>query len=439
MGNPNSCFRHLQDVLWWVLGGSSAPEVPVAASAGERAGGSCAPRVGAGTASTVEGAESGTGSRVAQQIQDSMRHWSQLADTNLMSLENYDAIDAENREVFQELQSHPQWGHFFKTFGYSLGIRRSYGELVVGEKFAEGGQAELFHAHVTWWNPESNEEDQEKGFEWVLKVFKKGTLLRQLQSQWSEGFLKLRVKVIFPQIIHYCPIDCGILLEDGRFAFLLRRQHEDLRSFIDWKMLSIGQDCGPFSKDIAESFMYGIALGMEFLHGQNIVHRDLKASNVLYSEYEEMREESWSCVVSDFECSVGVVGTGFFRAPEILQACKEKNVSQRPELFTKKVDVSSYGMTCYEILTGKLPFEEHSIHEYDLVLQGQWPVVPKYVDNWAHDLLSRCWYFDPSARPSFGEILDLLLLNSAAVRELVERRRGYQTFKHNRLKKITEY
>jgi serine/threonine protein kinase len=262
-----------------------------------------------------------------------MRHWSQLADTNLMSLENYDAIDAENREVFQELQSHPQWGRFFRTFGYRLRVqgRGSAGELVVGEKFAEGGQAELFHAHVTWWNPESNEEDQEQGFEWVLKVFKKGTVLRHLQSQWLEGYLKLWAKMpeygdpdFHFSIIHHCEINSGILLEDGRFSFLLRRQHEDLRSFIDRKMLNIGQDCGPFSKDFAESLIYCIGLGMEFLHGQNIVHRDLKASNVLYSEYEETCEESWGCYVADFECSARVVGTGFFKAPEILQACKRR-------------------------------------------------------------------------------------------------------------------
>jgi serine/threonine protein kinase len=70
--------------------------------------------------------------------------------------------------------------------------------------------------------------------------------------------------------------------------------------------------------------MYRIALGMDWLHSHDIVHRDLKASNVLV-----MKEKNWT-YVADFECSVGVVGTGFWRAPEILQACKDKNVSKRP-------------------------------------------------------------------------------------------------------------
>ncbi len=78
--------------------------------------------------------------------------------------------------MFEELQLHPTWGFFFMTFGYETAVRLSYGEMEVGEKFAEGGQAELFHARVTWRDPEINEEDLEDGIEHVLKVFKKGTL-----------------------------------------------------------------------------------------------------------------------------------------------------------------------------------------------------------------------------------------------------------------------
>ena len=35
-------------------------------------------------------------------------------------------------------------------------------------------------------------------------------------------------------------------------------------------------------------------------------------------------------------------------------------VGERPEVFSRVVDIYSYGMICYEILTRKLPFEGHS-------------------------------------------------------------------------------
>lgn len=57
----------------------------------------------------------------------------------------------------------------------------------MGETFAEGVQAELFHAQVTWGNPAANEQDLNEGTEWVVNVFKKGTFLRRLQSQLPHG------------------------------------------------------------------------------------------------------------------------------------------------------------------------------------------------------------------------------------------------------------
>ena len=108
---------------------------------------------------------------------------------------------------------------------------------------------------------------------------------------------------------------------------------------------------------------------------------------------------------------------GFWRAPEILQACKNKNVFKRPEIFTKQADIYSYGMTCYEILSGKLPFEGHPWNDYDLVLNGGQPEVPKYVDDWARGLLNWCWHPNAADRPSFGDIFYILSANSRRVRK----------------------
>jgi len=176
-------------------------------------------------------------------------------------------------------------------------------------------------------------------------------------------------------------------------------------------MLTRPNDKGPFSKDNVEFIMYDIARGMDQFHGRDIVHRDIKASNVLWSS-------GLGYFVADFECSVGVVGTGFFRTPEILEACKHGNVSEKIDLFMRVVDVYGYGMICYEILRSKLPFEGHPRNEYDFVLEGQRPELPKDVDDWIHKLLERCWYQNPLARPSCGEILKVLVANSIVCREL---------------------
>ncbi|KAG0554602.1 hypothetical protein KC19_12G104000 [Ceratodon purpureus] len=194
---------------------------------------------------------------VTAQIELSKRHWSEMAEpSDGISMEEEAAIKLENEESFKTLEMHPEWGGlFFKTFGDHSEVRESAGSLEVGEKFAEGAQAELFHARVLWRNPKLNEEDEEKGYEWVVKVFKKGTFVRHLQQQWPESLLQLQIKSFEndelgkPQFYrHYSEVYCATLLEDGRFAFLMVKEDEDLRTLIDRKMMESDHGCGPFSK-----------------------------------------------------------------------------------------------------------------------------------------------------------------------------------------------
>jgi serine/threonine protein kinase len=354
---------------------------------------------------------------VEEQIEQSKVHWSLLSLESPGSSregEEEEVAEVSNARVFKDLQAHPKWGDFFHTQDHFV-------EFVVGEKFAAGAQAELYHVQVMGRNPEWNEENRKWGIEWVLKVFRKGTFLRDLQLQVPTGYLDYHAQIwnmddltllprFFSGVVH------GILLEDGRFAFLMVKEHFDLRYVIERNMKSrSSRGRGPFSKEEAELIMYQVALGMDWLHSHNIVHRDLKASNVLVKEFKSGTPK-YICVVADFECSVGVIGTGFFRAPEILQACKDRKLRERLEVFSKGADVYGYGMTCYEVLTGKLPFEEYKVYDYDHVLNGVHPLVPEYVEGWMQELLKACWQPNPRNRPSFGEILELFLVNSRDVR-----------------------
>ncbi|KAG0586370.1 hypothetical protein KC19_2G085400 [Ceratodon purpureus] len=381
-----------------------------------------------------------------EQIERSKSHWSEVAqfesDTDS---DDEEAVLVDNIRVFLGLTMHPTWGSFFVWFstGPSL-ANEQIGQLFEARKFAQGGQAELYDVKIRWWNPEHDKYDQELGRQWVLKVFNKGTKLRRLQSQWPQGLLQFhaermeRSKLGTPAlgVRYFCDVYYGTLLTDGRFAFLMRRERQDLRSMLDdskttqssgpfWQNLLDSfkrkEDLVPYNEGVLEMMMCWIALGMDWLHDHNIVHRDIKASNVLFALNEG---RGWGCYIADWECSVGVVGTGFFRAPEILQALKDGNASSNCNLFTKASDVYSFGMTCYELLTGKLPFEGHPCMDYDLVLKGQRPEVPKSVDNWIQELLSWCWQSNPKARPTSGEILNFLEANSSSAAILREKIRN---------------
>ncbi|KAG0558741.1 hypothetical protein KC19_10G050200 [Ceratodon purpureus] len=375
--------------------------------------------------SIADSEKSGPSMSVEEQIEKSKSHWSLLTDYS--SDEDGEVAEVSNVQEFRALQMHPIWGGFFHTFGYEFDNGRfvRVGELVMGKKFAEGGQAEIYDVQITWNNP----KDDSKGLEWVLKVFRKGTFLKHLKSKLPEGLLQHSMEVlnnynsatpeIFP--LYCCSVQCGVLLEDGRFAFLMQKEHMDLRNLIEHSMeLRSGLNGGPFPKEEWELMMYDVALGLDWLHSRNIVHRDLKASNVLVREFQGTWPKR-SCYVADYECSIGVVGTGFFRAPEILQACEDGKISQRPEVFSRAADVYSYGMVCYEILTGKLPFEGHPLQHHrkkltdKVVNEHLRPDVPEYVEDWAKVLLNWCWECEPTVRPTVDEILYVLVANSFLV------------------------
>jgi serine/threonine protein kinase len=347
-------------------------------------------------------------------IKNPKDHWTETG-----SISAKEVVETDE-EVFDRLQLHPDWGTFFHIF--------RDGELVVAEeKFAEGGQAEIYAAQIRWHNSTPSQEELEDPWKWVVKKFKKEgqqSPLQILEKQWPQGLLQFQSERRHAGLArrYNCDVVCGTLLKDGSFAFLMQREKEDLRTHIDRNMKEIKWSTwkrlgrtGPFSTKVAGRLMFEIACGMDWLHDHSIVHRDLKAANVLVRQDGDQTY----CFVADYECSVGVKGTGFFRAPEILQAIKDRSADKKLEIFSKKADIYSYGMTCYEILTGKLPFEGEQSYNYDVVLKYRHALhqplqVPNYVNNWMWELLTSCWEYDPKDRPTFKKIKEQLLKNSKA-------------------------
>jgi len=211
----------------------------------------------------------------------------------------------------------------------------------------------------------------------------------------------------------------GTIMKDekfkNRFAIVIERQVCDLRKLIDDQMLRKNNRGPPFTISLVTKFLHKIASDMVSLHYRyGIIHKDLKAANVLlpvnpmYILYEDVRFGRKCLDVADFECSmVGVVGTGFWRAPEILRQLKDRKSVSQVE-FTMKSDVYSFGMLGYELVTGRIPFEDHGFGDYGIVLSGQRPELPEDVHYSIRDIITECWHPEPSRRPDFRSLEEKL-------------------------------
>ncbi|KAI3456665.1 hypothetical protein Pfo_013328 [Paulownia fortunei] len=154
------------------------------------------------------------------------------------------------------------------------------------------------------------------------------------------------------------------------------------------------------------------AFGMEYLHSKNIVHFDLKCDNLLVNLKDPSRP---ICKVGDFGLSKikrntlvsgGVRGTLPWMAPELLNGSSNK--------VSEKVDVFSFGIVLWEILTGEEPYA--NMH-YGAIIGGivnntLRPTIPSYCDPEWRRLMEQCWAPNPAIRPCFTEIASRLRVMS---------------------------
>ncbi|PON55978.1 Mitogen-activated protein kinase kinase kinase [Parasponia andersonii] len=157
------------------------------------------------------------------------------------------------------------------------------------------------------------------------------------------------------------------------------------------------------------------AFGMEYLHGKNIVHFDLKCENLLVNMRDPQRPV---CKIGDLGLSKvkqhtlvsgGVRGTLPWMAPELL--------SGKSNMVTEKIDVYSFGIVMWELLTGEEPYADMHCASIigGIVNNTLRPQIPAWCDPEWKALMESCWSSDPAQRPSFAEISQKLRNMAAAM------------------------
>uniref|UniRef100_A0A4W6EZ00 Mitogen-activated protein kinase kinase kinase 12 n=1 Tax=Lates calcarifer TaxID=8187 RepID=A0A4W6EZ00_LATCA len=153
----------------------------------------------------------------------------------------------------------------------------------------------------------------------------------------------------------------------------------------------------------------GIAGGMNYLHLHKIIHRDLKSPNMLitHDDLVKISDFGTSKELSDKSTKMSFAGTVAWMAPEVI----------RNEPVSEKVDIWSFGVVLWEMLTGEIPYKDV---DSSAIIWGvgnnslQLPI-PESCPDGFKILLRQCWNCKPRNRPSFRQILLHLDIASADV------------------------
>jgi len=156
--------------------------------------------------------------------------------------------------------------------------------------------------------------------------------------------------------------------------------------------------------------LYDIAMGLNFVHEQNLVHKDLHAGNILNDKYGDGDGDGYDrSFVTDFGLSQPadyqkeegkIYGVLPYIAPEVLQG----------QPYTQESDIYSFGIIAYELLANSYPCPEMDNMELALkICRGYRPNLEELkIPQLLKDLIKRCWDADPKKRPTVCELYEIL-------------------------------
>ncbi|MCJ1471698.1 hypothetical protein MMC13_000338 [Lambiella insularis] len=265
-------------------------------------------------------------------------------------------------------------GHTYNIFRGEMIGKGTYGRVYLGINANTGEVLAIKHVEV---NPKAAGQDKEKIKEMVSSLDLEIDTMQHLEH---------------PNIVQY--LGC-------------ERKEYSISIFLEYISGGSIGSClrkhGKFEERVVSSLTRQTLDGLSYLHAEGILHRDLKADNILL-------DTDGTCKISDFGISKrsdniygnditnSMQGSVFWMAPEVIRS--------QGQGYSAKVDIWSLGCVVLEMFAGRRPWaKEEAIGAiYKLGSLNQAPPIPPDVSGNispdAYSFMLDCFTIDPGLRPT---------------------------------------
>tara|TARA_B100000401_G_scaffold338489_1_gene237005 strand:+ start:915 stop:2210 length:1296 start_codon:yes stop_codon:yes gene_type:complete len=202
---------------------------------------------------------------------------------------------------------------------------------------------------------------------------------------------------------HRCPFIINLhnaYIKDGYLNFITEYAKKGDLS----KMIKKNKVKGTlFNEKTIKKYLFELCIAVEYLHKNNVIHRDIKAANVFISKSNTVKLGDVGIIKvlqPAYKYANTNIGTPYYMSPELYKHQK----------YNTKTDIWSVGVLLYEMMTLRPPYNAANINDLKYkISNSKWTLSNKYRAIYSADLCNLLEHIldnNQNTRYNISEILN---------------------------------